>query len=108
MTKEYRIAARAAIKELDLDMVYPIEKSRYGMYICPICGSGTGNHRTGALKIYRDSHRVRCYANNCFDSRGEDTLGALKRITGLSETEVLQQYLPHQYQQKQRSYKSYE
>ena len=92
MKKTDRIAARAALNKFDLDQVYPIRKSSYGAYICPICGSGTGRHRTGALTIYRNSHRVICYAGNCFGERGEDTLGALRIITGKTETEVLLQY----------------
>ena len=95
MKKADRSAARAAMKEIDLDDVYPIVRARHGQYVCPICGSGLGKHKTGALMLYRDSHRVRCYANNCFGSKGEDTLGALRLITGLSETAVLEQYLPH-------------
>ena len=94
MTYKDRMAGRAAMKELDLDEVYPIQKSKYGSYVCPICGSGLGRHKTGGLMIHRDSHRVRCYANDCFGPMGEDTLGALRRITELSETEVLELCLP--------------
>lgn len=94
MTQKDRSAARAAMKDIDLDEVYPIDRARHGNYVCPICGSGLGKHKTGALMLYRDSHRVRCYANDCFGSKGEDTLGALRLITGLSETEVFKQYLP--------------
>ena len=92
LTISERIAARAALNRLDLDRVYPIRKARYGAYVCPICGSGTGRHRTGALTLYRDSHRVRCYAGDCFGPMGEDTLGALRRITGKTETQVLMDY----------------
>ena len=92
MTNANREAARTALKEIDLDEVWPIQKAKYGSFVCPICGSGTGPHRTGALKIYRDTHRVLCYAGGCFGPKGEDTLGALRRITGKSETEILLEY----------------
>lgn len=32
------------------------------MYICPLCGSGTGKHRTGAFSVYDDGRKWRCFA----------------------------------------------
>lgn len=42
-----------------------LERSRKGgrgMYNCPQCGSGTGNHGTGALKFYEETNTVYCHA----------------------------------------------
>lgn len=66
-----------------------LTRSKSGMYCCPICGSGTGKNKTGALKIYKDTNRVRCYAGGCFTDKGEDTLGALCRIWGLGAVDVM-------------------
>lgn len=38
-----------------------LEKSKHGNYICPFCGSGTGEHKTGALKL-RNSNLWQCYS----------------------------------------------
>lgn len=65
-------------------------KAGHDMYICPVCGSGTGKNGTGAFHIYPDSNRVFCYANNCFTDKGEDTLGALRIIWKCEETEALE------------------
>ena len=59
------------------------------MYNCPICGSGTGKNKTGALKLYRDTNRIICNANGCFGAKGEDTLGALRIIWGCTEQEAM-------------------
>ena len=65
-------------------------KAGRNMYVCPICGSGTGKNGTGAFHIYPDSRRVFCYAHNCFTDRGQDTLGALRIIWKCGETEALE------------------
>lgn len=65
-------------------------KAGRNMYICPVCGSGTGKNGTGAFHIYPDSRRVFCYAHNCFTDRGQDTLGALRTIWQCGETEALE------------------
>ena len=62
-------------------------------FVCPICGSGTGNHSpehkpTGALHLYPDSKRVICFSGGCFTDKGEDTLGALKIIWNCNEPEI--------------------
>lgn len=59
-----------------------------GFYNCPVCGSGTGKNKTGALKIY-PNNRVFCYSRKCFSDKGEDTLGALKIIWACDETEAM-------------------
>lgn len=39
-----------------------LEKSKGGMYCCPFCGSGTGPHGTGALKLYGETNTWTCHA----------------------------------------------
>lgn len=60
------------------------------MYCCPICGSGTGQHKTGALKIDPRTHRATCFSGGCFGDKGEDTPGALMKIWGKTLMEVLE------------------
>lgn len=59
-----------------------LEKSKSGLYCCPLCGSGTGRNRTGALGLYgADKERWKCQAcgagGDIFDlvglTRGTDT-----------------------------------
>lgn len=39
-----------------------LQKSKSGNYDCPFCGSGTGQHRTGALHLYEDTNTWHCFA----------------------------------------------
>lgn len=85
--------ARKDINGRPLTDFVPLERSRKagrGMYVCPVCKSGTGKNGTGAFHIYPDSNRIFCYANNCFTDKGEDTLGALRIIWQCGETEALE------------------
>lgn len=54
------------IKQHLLDYVTEItEPSRNGsnnQYICPLCKSGTGSHRSGAFTVYPDSNTYNCFA----------------------------------------------
>lgn len=60
------------------------------MYNCPVCGSGTGRKKTGALRLYKNPNRVICYSGEkCFTDKGEDTLGALRTIWKCDETEAM-------------------
>lgn len=59
-------------------------------YVCPICGSGSGPKGTGALHVNPNTYRVTCFSGNCFGEKGEDTLGALEKLWGLSETAVME------------------
>ena len=38
------------------------QQSKNGMYVCPICGSGTGPKRTGAFSITPDGLRYKCFS----------------------------------------------
>ena len=90
MTRE---EARKDINGRPLTDFVTLEVSRKAgrnMYICPVCGSGTGKNGTGAFHIYPDSNRVFCYAGGCFSDKGQDTLGALRIIWKCSETETLE------------------
>lgn len=67
-----------------------LEKSKgAGMYCCPICGSGTGENKTGALKVDKNTHRVTCFSKGCFGDKGEDTPGALAKIWKCSLTDAM-------------------
>lgn len=98
MSDEYNRTAqpiRDAINSRPLTDFYPLEKSRkagHNMYVCPICGSGHGSSGTGALSLVGRGGRwiARCFAGNCFTDKGQDTLGALRTITGKSEKEVFE------------------
>ena len=67
---------------------YRLERSKSGLYCCPICGSGKGRNKSGALDI--KNNRVMCYANLCFSEKGEDTLGALRVLWHCSEDEAIE------------------
>lgn len=54
-----------------------------GFYICPLCGSGNGKHRTGALKVYEG---VRWYCHAC--GQGGDILDLVQKRDGLSQEEA--------------------
>ena len=93
--------ARNDINSRPLTDFVSLEMSRKAgrnMYKCPVCGSGTGRHGTGALHIYPDSNRVICFSNGgkkgqggeCFGEKGQDTLGALRIIWQCGETEALE------------------
>lgn len=87
-----REEARKDINGRPLTDFISLETSRKAgrnMYICPVCGSGTGKNGTGAFHIYPDSNRVFCFAGGCFTDKGQDTLGALRTIWNCSETEAL-------------------
>ena len=89
-----REEARADINNRPLTDFIPLERSPKagkGMYCCPICKSGTGPNGTGAFKVYyNDSegkYRNLC-AKGCLGDKGEDNVGALRRIWACSEDEV--------------------
>lgn len=79
---------RAAINSRPLTDFYMLNRSRKAssgsviMYDCPICGSGEKGHKTGALQVgqLRGAWRVTCYAGRCFGEKGQDTLGALRKL----------------------------
>ena len=54
-----------------------LEKSKSGLYCCPYCGSGKGNHGTGALKLYK-TNTWTCHACN----RSGDVIDLYQQETG--------------------------
>lgn len=58
-------------------------------YICPVCDSGRGDHRTGALAFDPKTNRVTCFSRGCFSEKGQDTLGALRVIWQCGENEAM-------------------
>lgn len=54
-----------------------LEKSKSGLYCCPYCGSGKGNHKTGALKLY-ETNTWTCHACN----RSGDVIDLYQQETG--------------------------
>ena len=89
MTREQ---ARDKVNGMDIREVYKgFTKSKGNMYVCPICGSGTGAHKTGALQISEQGNRITCHAGGCFSDRGEDTLGALRILWHTDESGVFKQ-----------------
>ena len=55
--------ARQAIRETVPCTDYLMKSKGAGMYCCPFCGSGSGPHGTGALKLY-DTNTWTCHACN--------------------------------------------
>lgn len=72
-----RESARAEIRGRLKEYVESITQKSTGrnMYICPLCGSGTGKNHTGAFNVDRDGLRWKCHAcgksGDIFDLIGE-------------------------------------
>ncbi len=81
---------REKINARPLTDFYLLEKSQGGMFVCPICGSGTHKNKSGALSIRKEDNRVTCFAGGCFGEKGEDTLGALRKLWDCSEKEAFE------------------
>lgn len=88
MTREERARLRAEINAQDIRQLYQFDRSKSGLFCCPVCGSGTGDHKTGALKISDTGQRVTCFAHGCFSAQGQDVLGALQILWGTDEMGV--------------------
>ena len=91
-----RRQAREKVNQMDIKSIYHFTPSKgKDMYICPLCGSGTGPHHTGALKIRegdRGTQRIKCHSGRgCFGDKGEDVLGALRLLWGTDENGVFSQ-----------------
>lgn len=89
MTRQQK---RDTINSQPLTAYIGLTPSKGGLYVCPVCGSGTGRNRTGALSIRKDDNRVTCFGKGkCFGDKGEDTLGALRIIWNTDENGVFRQ-----------------
>jgi len=61
-----------------------LTKSKNGLYCCPFCGSGTGPHGTGALKVY-DTNTWTCHACN----KSGDVIDLYREATGADFAEAV-------------------
>lgn len=41
-----------------------LTKSKGGLFCCPVCGSGTGKNKTGAVKYYQETNTWHCFSCN--------------------------------------------
>lgn len=62
-----------------------LEKSKNGMYCCPLCHSGHGTHGTGAVKYYSDTNTWHCHACD----NGGDVIDLYEAQEGCSYNEAL-------------------
>ena len=62
------------------------EKSKYGLYVCPICGSGAGRNGTGAFGIYSDNGTPKWKCQSC-QAGGDifDLVGEVERIADYAQ-----------------------
>lgn len=97
MTKEQFEQAKAEINRHPLSDYYhldPSPKAGPGMYNCPLCGSGTGEHHTGTLKMYMNddgTFQTHC-PKGCFNdgpSKSMSTLDALVKLMGKDPADVI-------------------
>lgn len=65
---------------LDLDVKSDHRFRRIPGYVCPICGSGSGNRGTGITS--KDGIHFTCWANNCF--RHSDVLDIIGKVYGVT------------------------
>lgn len=70
-----------------------LKKAKHGGYICPYCGSGTGEHKTGAVKYYKNTNTCACHA--CPDpgqvARKFDALDLMRKIMNCDYNTALQE-----------------
>lgn len=78
------INSRPITDFIHLDKAKHATKAHF--YVCPICKSGS--KKDSGLSIY-PNNRIVCNARNCFGSKGEDTVGALRIIWGCDTMEVI-------------------
>lgn len=77
-----RQGAREQLKGKLRDYVESITKKSKGanMYVCPLCGSGTGSHRTGAFSI-KDGTSWKCFSCN----EGGDIFDLIGKYEGIAD-----------------------
>ena len=69
-TERIRDDAREQIRRR-IDCRRFLEKSKGGLYCCPICKSGHGPHKTGAVVYYSESNRWQC--KSCYGTGEKGT-----------------------------------
>ena len=62
------------------EITQPSKNGGKNQYICPLCGSGTGSHRSGAFTVYPDTNRYYCFS--C-EAKGDifNLYGAMNNIS---------------------------
>lgn len=70
----------------DLPCTDYLTRSKGGLYCCPVCGSGTGEKHTGAVKYYRDTNTWYCH--RCY--AGGDVLDAIQAAQEIDFNSALQ------------------
>lgn len=77
-----RQAARERLKEHLKEYVESITKRSQGanMYVCPLCGSGEGDHKTGAFSI-KGGTRWKCFSCN----EGGDIFDLIGKVEGIAD-----------------------
>ena len=81
MTKEQRQDIEQHIKERATEYFTP-DRSGKG-YLCPICGSGSGEHGTGITENPKDKSHFTCWGGNCF--RNADIFEIIGKQCGLTD-----------------------
>lgn len=79
-------AAKEQIK-LKISCLEYLEKSQAGNYICPVCGSGTGKNKTGALNYYPKTNTWTCFSGKC--GRSGDVIDLYQVKTGKGYLEAV-------------------
>lgn len=67
------------------------EKSKGNMYICPLCKSGTGTHKTGAFNIIPNSNGTAWKCHSC--GRGGTIIDLYSMINNIDTKEAIKQLL---------------
>lgn len=77
-----RDRAREELKTYLADYVERItEKSKSGMYVCPLCNSGTGKNGTGAFSIKREDNSWKCFSCN----EGGDIFDLIGKVENIAD-----------------------
>lgn len=62
MTEDEKSRLKARLKDYLEKVTEASPRAGAGMYVCPLCGSGKGEHGTGALKLYTETDTFSCYS----------------------------------------------
>lgn len=68
-----------------------LQRSKAGLYICPVCRSGERENRTGALQVFEDTNKFKCHACGVHGDvidlygliHGLDAKESIKALSGL-------------------------
>lgn len=62
-----------------------LQRSKSGLYVCPYCGSGSGPHKTGGLKVYPETNTFYCHV--C--QKSGDAIDLFQQQKGVDFNEAL-------------------